>query len=565
MSTISEDLKNYAKSLSVLLVDSDDKIRVSVGHMLRKVFDKVFIAPNGKEGIEIYKKVLPDIVITDLKLPLLDGVSMIKKMKEVTSGQHVLVIADRNQTLNEISKVMELNIDGLILKQIHSASFYKSLSKVISNIKMQKDIKQHEEDLEKLVKDRTIALQEQLFYDNITKLPNQFKLEIDMELKTYTSLMMVDVDNFNHINMIYGYEIGQDVLKDIADFIVKYLPPGCELYHLTGDRFVVLMGDFSTEESESYAKTLNTIALHHPIYKKGDIEIRTTFTIGIASHDSGSPLRGANTALQEARSMGRNRVVVYKAGSILEQNQQHFVQTINKLKDAIAEDCLVPFYQPIVDSKTQEIVKYECLARMCDTSCTKILSPGYFIEPAKTGGIITHITRVIVEKSFEHFMNSDIEFSINITEEDLNEGYLIEFMHKCSSNYGIEPERVTIEVLEGISASSNSDILKQLEALRDLGFKVAIDDFGVEHSNFSRVHDMGVDIIKIDGSFIKDIHKNEKSFAVAKTISIFAQSIGAKVVAEYVHSEEVWNKVKELNIDYSQGYFFGEPIKTVQK
>ncbi len=178
--------------------------------------------------------------------------------------------------------------------------------------------------------------------------------------------------------------------------------------------------------------------------------------------------------------------------------------------------------------------------------------------------MIPDITRIMIDKSFKAFANNAYEFSINISEFDLNDGYLRKYFQEKLQQYNIDASRVVIEVLEGISAIGAKNSLEQLLELKADGFAIAIDDFGVQNSNFERVHSMQVDFIKIDGSFIKNIYKDPKSYNVVKTITDFGKSIGAKIIAEYVHSKEVQDIVVALGIDYSQGYYFSEPLQSIQ-
>ena len=141
---------------------------------------------------------------------------------------------------------------------------------------------------------------------------------------------------------------------------------------------------------------------------------------------------------------------------------------------------------------------------------------------------------------------------------------MIEYLVNKAKEFNINKNRIVLEVLEGVGQISNSIILDKLILLKKLGFQIAIDDFGTMNSNFERVALLNVDYIKIDGKFIKNIDKDRKSFAIAKAITDFAKSIEAKVVAEFVHSNDVQKVVEELGIDYSQGYLFDEPTEDIR-
>lgn len=227
------------------------------------------------------------------------------------------------------------------------------------------------------------------------------------------------------------------------------------------------------------------------------------------------------------------------------------------LKKALEDDAISPYFQPIVNLKTNSIEKYECLARMSHEN--EIISPAFFLKPAKVSGILPELTRVIIEKSFKVMQNSELEFSINITDDDLKENYLMEFLKNMCSKYNIVPQRVTLEVLENISSYDTKEAIEQLESLKKAGHKISIDDFGAESSNFARVQRLNVDYIKIDGSFIKDIVEDENSLNIVKTIIYYAKRSNIKVIAEFVHSKTVLDILKVLDIDYVQGYYLGKP------
>ncbi len=273
-------------------------------------------------------------------------------------------------------------------------------------------------------------------------------------------------------------------------------------------------------------------------------------------------LRNAHIAMKEVRQIGKNHYFLYdKNESILEESHKNNIEWSKKVKKAVKERSIIPYFQPIVDNKSREIVKYECLARMIDLE--DVIVPSYFIEPAILIGMISEITKIMIDKIFAFFSNNKQSFSINITEDDFLENYLVEFLMEKAKEYDIQYNRVTLEILENISDKRSQMILDQIEELQKTGFKISIDDFGSEKSNFQRLHKLNVDFIKIDGRYIRDIDTNRNSEKIVKSIVAFAHSIEAKVISEFVHSEAVFEKVKELGVDYSQGYLFGPPKATI--
>jgi len=165
----------------------------------------------------------------------------------------------------------------------------------------------------------------------------------------------------------------------------------------------------------------------------------------------------------------------------------------------------------------------------------------------------------------EQLSHSDCEFSVNITYEDLINNNFVDFLSVKLSENDINPAKITFEVLESISVSSYTEVINRINILKSMGFKIAVDDFGTEYSNFASLLELRADYIKIDGRFIKNVHIDVHSQKIVKAITDFSHNIGAKVIAEYVHSFEVYEIVRDFGIDYSQGFYFSEPKATLME
>jgi diguanylate cyclase (GGDEF)-like protein len=373
-------------------------------------------------------------------------------------------------------------------------------------------------------------------------------------------MLLFSIDNFDSINITYGYDNGDIILRELADFLKEKVPPETKLYRVNINEFALVSVKESLKTMLHFAQTIQEEILQYQIILD-DFSIKTSVTIALAQ-GSENLLKNSHIALKEAQKIGKNRINIYQKNSPIELLQLRIQEYMPKLRRIIANKYVVPYFQPIICNRTNNIEKYECLARVIDDD-KKVQSPIEFIDIAELTGMIPDITRIMIDKSFQAFQDNDFEFSINISEYDLNDGYLPQYLEEKLKQYTINVSRVVLEVLEGVSAIGAKNSLEQLMALKSKGFSIAIDDFGVQNSNFERVHSMQVDYIKIDGSFIKNIHNDPKSYNVTKTISDFGKSIGAKIIAEYVHSKEVQDIILELEIDYSQGYYFSEPLNTI--
>jgi EAL domain-containing protein (putative c-di-GMP-specific phosphodiesterase class I) len=185
----------------------------------------------------------------------------------------------------------------------------------------------------------------------------------------------------------------------------------------------------------------------------------------------------------------------------------------------------------------------------------KIYTPDKFIDIANESGEIVNLTMIMINEVFKVVNNHNINVAINITPQDLRSD-IITFLKEKISEYSINPEKINLELLENEDFYELED---RIIELKDLGFKISLDDFGSGFSNFSKLISMKIDFLKIDGSIIKNIHCDENTFQIVKNINEIGKTLGCKTIAEYVSSAEIFSKVIDIGIDYSQGYFFYKP------
>ena len=272
-------------------------------------------------------------------------------------------------------------------------------------------------------------------------------------------------------------------------------------------------------------------------------------------------LENAAFALKLSKEQGRNRYHIFDKESDRpsREKKNHFIKANALLHRALEERSFVTYVQGIHDNIVKKIQKYEVLVRIEQDGA--LVEPSFFLDAAKLSGILPEITRTVVRKSFEMMRSRSESFSINITEDDLSQDYLVDFFKSALMEFSIDPQRVILEILEGVSVSGKKNHIKQLKKLKKMGLKLAIDDFGAEYSNFERLLELDVDFLKIDAKYIKNIDRDAKSYEIVKAISAFAKKLGIECVAEFVHSKEVQQKVEELGIEYSQGFYFDKPHK----
>jgi len=395
-------------------------------------------------------------------------------------------------------------------------------------------------------------------HDLLTNLSNYDALVDRLKSTAELNYILIDIDNFSNINNAYGFDVGSRVLQKVAEYLSFVKPNKALLYRLFSDSFVIL--DEQTKTKEELIANIESILSFFSMTEltiSETIEFRVSLSIGISRGVGLINIGQAEIAINELRKIKRNHFNFYDSSSPFAVQEQKNIYWIQKIKEAIVEDGIVAYYQPIVNNHTDKIEKFECLARLKDEE--EIISPYRFLESAKVTGNLSFVTRSLISQSFEKFSGTEYEFSINITGEDLALDYLEPLLLKKAQKYNIDPSRVVLEMLEGITTLDCGTTLQQLSSLRKKGFQIAIDDFGSENSNMSRLLEIEPDYLKIDGAFIKNIITDVKSQIIVDAIIMICKRSGIKIIAEYIHNEEVQNRIKELGIDYSQGYFFAEP------
>ena len=403
---------------------------------------------------------------------------------------------------------------------------------------------------------KTKELEVQFLTDSLTGLPNREALFKDIkELKKF-HIAILDVSSFKDINDSYGVEIGNKVLQELSKKAKMHLSESpLQIYRLGADETVLLNKNLlSEQEFKKTVEHLISSLEHETIYiEEEDLEINISLHAGV-SFESKQSLEKANIALIHAKKEHADTIVYNK--KLEEENKQaENLKTIMKIKNAINNYNFIAYYQPIVD-KNRNIIKYEALVRMKDKE--EILSPYFFLDIAKKTKYYPFITRTMIFQAFKEFADKDISFSINIEADDILNKNTRSFIENQLENFK-DPTRVVFELVESESIHNIVGIKEFISFIKKQGAKIAIDDFGTGYSNFSYLLDLEPDYLKIDGSLIKNIDTDSKSYNIVKVLVNFAHNLNIKIIAEYVHSNEVLAICEELGVDEFQGYLFGEP------
>lgn len=237
---------------------------------------------------------------------------------------------------------------------------------------------------------------------------------------------------------------------------------------------------------------------------------------------------------------------------------QENMKTVHMIKNAILNSKIVSYFQPIIDNKTKEIVKYESLVRLINED-NKVISPAYFLETAKKSNYYSKITTIVLEHSFNILRNCSVDISINLSALDIENKHMRQTILSFLQTHKEDASRIVFELLEDENIKDFGQVTKFISQVKEYGVKIAIDDFGAGYSNYERLLDYQPDILKIDGCLIRNIESSSYSLSVVKSIVTFAKEQNIQTIAEFIENEEIYNIIKEIGVDFSQGYYFGKP------
>ncbi|MFN3787781.1 MAG: EAL domain-containing protein, partial [Sulfurihydrogenibium azorense] len=363
-------------------------------------------------------------------------------------------------------------------------------------------------------------------------------------------------DNLSNLLNIYGKEFLDLILRDLVSLIKRNIRENDKIIRVGHDEFLILLEKDGNDTNYLgiAEKIVSKVAINPFFIIKDKVKITVSAGLYINADKEKSfedAFKKADKALLLAKEKGKNRVELYSDRSI-----NLIDRRLSDIKEAILENRVICFYQPIFNVQTFKTFKYESLVRIL-TKERKIILPRMFLNSIKGSHVYKELTRKMLEFNFSILNRKNINISVNLLPSDILDEDILKILLSLGKNLR---EKVTIELLESESVSEYSKLRDKINTLKDAGYKIALDDFGSGYSNILHIVELSFDYIKIDGQIIRKIDKDSISYSAVKAIRGLTKELNIPTVAEFVSSQEIFDKIKELGIDYGQGYFFKEPI-----
>ncbi len=446
------------------------------------------------------------------------------------------------------------------------------------NQNLNERLHKHSTSLESEIKERTKELQHLAVHDTITGLYNRYEFEkrLSFALK-YSSkaagqsiMCYVDLDQFKIVNDTCGHSVGDELLKHISLILQKGVGEKDIVARLGGDEFGILFLGKSQEEVVKMANKILRSIKEYRFSHDGKVFV-VGASMGMVPIEREccslvDIISAADAACYEAKEKGRNCIHIATRDNQKMQERRGEMQWLAKLTEALEKERFQLYVQPIRSllNTANSIAHYEVLIRLEDED-GKIISPMAFIPPAERYGVMNRIDRWVIESVFKAYVELQknsatlFRFSINLSGTSLNDESLGFYIEKLFKTYHVPYQAICFEVTETAAVSHLNVALKFIKRMRSLGCKFSLDDFGSGLSSFSYLQNFPVDYLKVDGAFVSDIDVNPVNRAMVNSINEISHVMGMKTICEYVESESIEKVLKEMDVDYAQGYYYAKP------
>lgn len=555
---------NYAASLALRILrgESASSIKIISPKATRIVFDyeqlKRFKVPVWKlpksaqiinkpfSFFETYKKLVISVIVafSILTLFLIILLAHIRKIKVI------------RKKLYESNEELTQTYEELVASD-------EELKHQLDEIRaIQKDLSDSEE------KYTYLAL-----HDVLTGLPNRRSLVEDFSAicnnnsAKRMALLFIDMDNFKYINDTMGHEFGDELINKASERLTDVLMNKGKLYRLGGDEFILLANDIETR-SEAEKFTFDVLNSFRDEFEIRNSALHISFSIGIALYPNhGNNLeeliKCADISMYKAKEQGKNRYVIYDTAMNKEFSERMIIE--KHLHSAMENNEFEVYYQPQLDLQTQKVTGIEALLRWNNAELGNV-SPLKFIKIAEDTHFIIPLGEWVLDqacifmKKLQENGFTDLTISVNISTLQLLQFDFTEKVCEILESHKLNPECIELEITETILIESFATAYKKLNKLRNMGIKIALDDFGKGYSSLNYLKQLPISTLKIDKSFIDNVSIDREDRTITRHIITLGRSLGMSVIAEGVEHNEQLEYLKKYHCDKIQGYLFSKPL-----
>ncbi len=522
----------------------DSQLKEQAEKVIRQILDRKFL----KGNLTIVHKVIDESHSVSLE----DVGDLETRIKSVLLDKPRIggVVGIGISTKKTITKSQQVAINGLLTTLLNVIGSIRAISKYTKEIEYY------------ATRDPLTELYNQrVFWEFL-----EYEVNRARRQKYKFALLVIDLDNFKLINDTYGHAFGDAFLQNFARILRNITRKSDIVARFGGDEFCIIMPEADEEQAYSLAQRIKEAAEENAIQAPDGKPVSATVSIGIAVYpDHGTNPKDlfmvADNMMYKAKKEGKDRIAVPDLKD-LEKIYEKKERLNSTIIYALKNDKIIPFYQPILNLKTGKVEAHEILMRV-ETESGEILPAYKFIEVAEDMGIIYRLELQMLDKVFEDVQSTGYNgyLFINFSPKSIIVSDYLNTIKDMVQKYDIDPSKIIFEITERETVRNLEILQTFVSSLKRLGFKFAIDDFGSGYSSYLYIKHLPINFVKIEGDFIREILSSRLDEAIVKSITVLCQSLKIKTVAEFVESEEILNKCRELGVDFAQGYFIGKPSR----
>jgi len=542
----------------VLIADDDPSIRLVLRHTMERSGYHVIEVGNGQEAVQVAIRQIPDLIIMDAVMPVMDGFRATEEIKKLTKCEATPILMATSLDDDEsIARAFEVGASDYITKPFNWSVLKHRTIRMLFAADAERKI-------------RHIA-----YHDALTGLPNRmlFMDRIDQAISraqrenSHFALLFIDIDHFKAINDSMGHAAGDQLLNTVSQRLSEILRKTDTVARLGGDEFTIIIEELEEVESVvSVAKNI-LISLDEPV-KINKKEVHISGSIGIALYPQdgetfGTLLKNSDTAMHRAKEMGRQSFQFY--AKEMSKKAMQRLDLENQIRNALKNEEFMVYYQPKINLASGQCQGLEALVRWQHPD-KGLLTPSEFIPLTEETGLILQLDEWIIHNACRQFNKWIVagyridHLSVNVSASHFKEEGLLDFCKKIIKDTKILPEHLEIELTELALVENYSLAKDMLKEIHEMGIQIALDDFGIGYASMSYLKEFPFETVKIDRSFVQDLPDDQESVAIVKAMTQLAIALKLNVVAEGVETEQQKYFLADHGCTYAQGYLWSKPL-----
>lgn len=545
----------------IVIAEDEPDIRANLTRLLTLENYQVWAAPNGEEALSLVREHRPDLLLSDVMMPRMDGHQLIRALRADPDLAHIpAILLTAKGEHRDLREGMNLGADDYLVKPFRRDELLEALRSRLNRGALQHMAQQrlHEQ------------AQRLMHYDALTGLPNRGALlqacTQQLEKSSPLHLVVVDVLDVGHISQILGHALGDEALCQLAQRLRSFVTVGSEqpqaVYRIADGQFALVLSNAPAAGLQKALAGLVDV-LERPYAVQGrELVLRARMGVAAAGSNMAANdlLRRAEAALHQD---GNASVVEFD--DALDQHQMRRMQLRMELHKAQERNQLSLHYQPQVDIQTSGLVGFEALMRWRHPELGMV-PPGEFIPIAEESDLIVSLGQWALDeacrqaRAWKDAGLPDVRLAVNLSSRQFDDPNVIGQVQAALQRHRMGPQCLELEITESMALKGLDRTVSTLQAFKQGGLTLSIDDFGTGYSSLSYLKRFPVDALKIDQSFVRNIDADVGDAAIARAIVALAHSFGMKVIAEGVECPAHQTILREIGCEYAQGYLFSRPL-----